>query len=167
MNRKQFLQAGLFAGGAALLGAGRVAAQSSGDPFSADQITEFVFAAHSDLEKTTKIADETPLILNCANQLAKGDFETALGGASHMGRRDIADALVARGARMDLFNLAFLGFDTFVEEMVTRSPQYLRAYGPHGFTLLHHAKVGKREKLASWLQKKGLTEDHIKVFSAP
>ena len=166
MNRKQFIHAGLLTGGAALLGSGPISAQAESTVFSAEQIDEFVSAAHGDFRRTKKILDENPLILNCASQLAKGDFETALGGASHMGRRDIADLLVEKGARTDLFNLTFLGFNDFVKELVTRSPQYLRSYGPHGFTLLHHAKVGKHVDLANWLQGRGLEEDLIEVFAS-
>ena len=165
MNRKEFIHAGLLTGGAALLGCGSLSAQEKPAVFTAEQIDEFVGAAHRDLDETRRILDANPLILNCANQRAKGDFETALGGASHMGRKDIADLLVERGARADLFNLAFLGFTDFVKQMVDRSPQYLRSYGPHGFTLLHHAKVGKQTGLAGWLQERGLEEGRIDVFS--
>jgi len=77
-----------------------------------------------------------------------------------------ADVRREIGARTDLFNLTFLGFSDFVKELVTRSPQYLRSYGPHGFTLLHHAKVGKHVDLASWLQGRGLEEDLIEVFAS-
>ncbi len=83
-----------------------------------------------------------------------------------MGRRDIADLLVEKGARTDLFSLTFLGFDDFVKAQVTHSPQYLKSYGPHGFTLLHHAKVGRHVNLASWLQGRGLEEDLIEVFAS-
>jgi hypothetical protein len=82
-----------------------------------------------------------------------------------MGRRDIADLLVGAGARTDIFNLAFLGFADFVKELVTRSPQYLQSYGPHGFTLLHHARVGEHPGLATWLQERGLEDDLIEVFT--
>ena len=164
MNRKQFIHTGLLTGGAVFLGCGPVSAQTESTLFSAEEINEFVSAAHGDFGKTKRILDRTPLILNCASQLAKGDFETALGGASHMGRRDIADLLVERGARTDLFNLTFLGFTDFVKELIIRSPQYLRSYGPHGFTLLHHAKVGEHTDFANWLQDQGLEEDLIEVF---
>ena len=60
--------------------------------------------------KTKKIVYAKRLLLNFANQFKKGDFETAVGGASHMGRKDIADMLVGRFARLDIFNLTFLGY---------------------------------------------------------
>jgi len=127
--------------------------------FEAEEIDEFVGAAHGNVEKTIKIIETKPLILNCASQIAKGDFETALGGASHMGRKDIADVLIAHGARMDIFNFTFLGFTDFVKDLLEKYLQLLQSYGPHGFTLLHHAKVGGHEVFAEWLQEKGLNKD--------
>jgi len=34
-----------------------------------------------------------------------------------MGRRDIADLLVSKGARLDIFNYTFLGNDDFVKKI--------------------------------------------------
>ncbi|MGI9552583.1 MAG: hypothetical protein ACR2MT_15380 [Aurantibacter sp.] len=127
-----------------------------------DEITEFVFAAHNDFDKTKAMVQKNPVILNAANQFTKGDFETALGGASHMGRDDIAKMLVARGARMDIFNLTFLGFTDVVKNLIEANPQYLMAPGPHGFNLLHHANVGKHTEFAEWLRDQGLEETRFK-----
>lgn len=161
MNRKTFLRQNLLLGGAITMGAGTALAgteKHQDDLFDYDLILEFVFAAHKSLEETKKILDKYPMLLNCTSQFKKGDFETAVGGASHMGRRDIADFLISRGARLDIFNYAFLGYDDFVMKLVTDHPNFLNAPGPHGFTLLHHAEVGKRKDLAEWLQSKGLTQ---------
>lgn len=162
MKRKEFLKTGFFAGGIVAAGPFLNLPGRENELFDAEEIRELVFAAHKDLDATKKIIEAKPLLLNCTNQAKKGDFETAVGGASHMGRRDIADLLVAKGARLDIFNYAFLGYTDFVMKLITDYPQLLRAPGPHGFTLLHHAKVGKHEDLMSWLQEKGLTENHFK-----
>ncbi len=130
--------------------------QEKKDLFTSELILDFVFAAHKSLETTKKILEEHPLLLNCTSQFTKGDFETAVGGASHMGRKDIATYLVSKGARLDIFNLAFLGFDDIVKQMITEHPHLLYAPGPHGFNLLHHAQVGKHAELVAWLQSKGL-----------
>lgn len=129
---------------------------------SLEEIKEFVFAAHKDLDTTKKIIEDKPLLLNCTNQSKKGDFETAIGGASHMGRRDIADLLLSKGARLDIFNYAFLGYSDFVIKLVTDYPNLLNSPGPHGFTLLHHAKVGENSELEEWLISQGLTETWFK-----
>ena len=163
MNRKSFLK-NTFATvcGLTLTSSFMMKNTQENEIFSPEEITEFVFAAHKDFEATKKIIEAKPLLLNCTNQFKKGDFETALGGASHMGKRDIADLLVSKGARMDIFNQAFLGLTDTVKQMVEAYPQLLKAPGPHGFTLLHHAKVGKQDDLFAWLQEKGLTETHFK-----
>lgn len=162
MKRKTFLQKGLLGAGLLFAGYTGFTQDRTSENFSLEEVQEFVFAAHKDFEKVKKILTEKPLILNCANQAKRGDFETAMGGASHMGRRDIADLLVERGARLDIFNHCFLGHIDLVKSMIKTSPHYLNAYGPHGFTLLHHAKVGKHDEFAKWLVDQGLRESHFK-----
>ncbi|MEO0528338.1 MAG: hypothetical protein AAFZ89_13990, partial [Bacteroidota bacterium] len=125
MNRKKFIKKGLVVGGVALSAPGVIIAGTQDIPkdgFDQEAIREFVFAAHKNLDETKKIVEATPLLLNCTNQGKKGDFETAIGGASHMGRRDIADLLVSKGARLDIFNYAFLGYDDFIRKVITNHP---------------------------------------------
>ena len=158
MKRKEFLRKSALTGGSLLMGS-RFNYSNSSSLFDADEIDEFVGAAHNSLDETRKIIDAKPLILNCASQLAKGDFETAVGGASHMGRKDIADLLVSRGARLDIFNFTFLGFTDFSKELINKHPELLNSYGPHGFTLLHHANVGGHTDFGNWLKEKGLIKE--------
>ncbi|MEK6154042.1 hypothetical protein WIW50_12305 [Flavobacteriaceae bacterium 3-367] len=165
MDRKNFIKKSALLGGMALSAPYLVTAnqmQPQDNLYSTEAILEFVFAAHKSLEETKKIIEAHPLLLNCTSQFKKGDFETAMGGACHMGRRDIAELLLAKGARMDIFNYAFLGYDDFIRKITTDHPHLLNAPGPHGFTLLHHAEVGGRAKLADWLRSKGLTEKMFK-----
>lgn len=165
MNRKQFIQNGILAAGALSASPFAFGLQQDEDKdFTLEEIKEFVFAAHNDFDKTKAIIEKKPLLLNCMNQAKKGDFESALGGASHMGREDIANLLVERGARMDIFSMVFLGFHQIVKDMIDKYPQYLNAPGPHGFTLLHHARVGKHADLVTWLEEKGLKEDRFEDY---
>ena len=161
MNRNNFLKKSVVSGGI-LLTAPTILIGRQRDVISAEEISEFVGAAHNSFEKTKKIVEAKPLILNCTSQLARGDFETAIGGASHMGLREIADLLVSKGARMDIFNYTFLGYDDFVRKLITDYPNLLNAPGPHGFTLLHHAKAGGHSNMEEWLMEKGLTKTHFK-----
>lgn len=161
MKRSTFLKKGLLAGGA-VFSAGHLIAQEERPLFSKEDIYDFVAAAHNDLDKVKELYEKQPLILNCTNQIRRGDFETAMGGASHMGRKDIADFLLSKGARMDIFSYAFLGYKDFVKQQIETSPQLLHSPGPHGFTLLHHAKVGGHEDLMDWIKEKGLTETFVK-----
>ncbi|MEO9805246.1 MAG: hypothetical protein ABJF04_18455 [Reichenbachiella sp.] len=162
MDRGTFIKKGILAASGLAVLPSPSFASPQGEVFDKQEIKDFVFAAHKDFEETKRIVEQKPLILNCTNQPQRGDFETAVGGASHMGRRDIADLLVSKGARLDIFNYAFLGYDEFIMKLLTDYPNLLKAPGPHGFTLLHHANVGDRGNLASWLQEKGLTETFIK-----
>ncbi len=54
------------------------------------------------------LGDE-PRLANATWDWGGGDWESALGAAGHMGRRDIAELLLAHGARLDLFVAAMLG----------------------------------------------------------
>lgn len=103
---------------------------------------DFVIFAHSDLEMTRKLLDREPGLLNAAIDWGAGDYETALGGASHMGRVDIVNFLLEKGSRPDLFCMAMLGKLEAVKAMLDAQPQLIDAKGPHGFSLHFHAQVG-------------------------
>jgi hypothetical protein len=103
---------------------------------------DFVIYAHSDLSMVQKLLDREPGLLNSAIDWGAGDWETALGGASHMGRRDIVEFLLGRGARIDLFCAAMLGQLDAVKAFLTFQPALIDAKGPHGFSLHFHAQVG-------------------------
>src|SRR5262249_23486945 len=68
-----------------------------------------------------------------------------LGGASHMGRRDITEFLLERGARIDIFCAAMLGQLEAVRSFLALQPRLIDAKGPHGFTLHFHAQVGGKD----------------------
>jgi hypothetical protein len=114
----------------------------SPDPLAAALVKEFVGKAHSNFEGTKALLAEHPALLNATWDWGGGDFETGLGGASHMGSRDIAEFLIGRGARMDLFTAVMLGRLEIVTAMLTAYPALVRSRGPHGLSLLHHAREG-------------------------
>ncbi len=103
---------------------------------------DFVIFAHSEFNETKMLLDRYPEVLNASIDWGGGDFETAMGGASHMGRRDIVELLLERGARPDLFTLAMLGQLDAVRSLLTLQPKLIDAKGPHGFSLHFHAQVG-------------------------
>lgn len=106
---------------------------------------DFVIYAHSDLEMVKKLLEKEPALLNATMDWGGGDWETGLGGASHMGRRDIVEYLLAKGARIDLFCAAMMGRLDAVKSFLTLEPRLIDAWGPHGFSLHFHAQVGGRE----------------------
>jgi hypothetical protein len=103
---------------------------------------DFVIFAHSDLEKVKMLLDREPGLINASIDWGAGDWETALGGASHMGKKDIVEFLLSRGARIDLFCAAMMGQLEAVKAFLTLQPTLIDAKGPHGFSLHFHAQVG-------------------------
>src|SRR6266700_2711055 len=104
-----------------------------------DLVKEFVGNAHGNLERVTELLEQEPALLNATWDWGGGDWETGLGAASHMGRKDIANYLLARGARLDIFAAAMLGHLEIVQAIVQAYPDASQWRGPHGISLLIHA----------------------------
>ena len=111
-------------------------------------IHDFVANAHSDLERVETFLEREPGLINAAWDWGDGDWETALGAAAHMGRRDIAQLLLRHGARLDLFAAAMLGEGEIVEAIIKAFPSMSQARGPHGISLLTHAQAGGEQAAA-------------------
>jgi hypothetical protein len=111
-------------------------------PLDPGLVQQFVGKAHGDLDYVRKALAEHPTFLNAATDWGGGDWETALGAAAHVGRRDIALHLIERGARVDIFAAAMLGWLDVVKAIVAQQPAAFTAPGPHGIPLLVHAKAG-------------------------
>jgi len=105
-------------------------------------VQDFVRAAHGNLDKVTALVSERPTLVNAVWDWGSGDWESGLGAAAHTGRREIAEFLLARGARMDVFAAAMLGHLDLVRAHLAAVPDALTAAGPHGIPLLTHAKMG-------------------------
>jgi hypothetical protein len=108
-------------------------------------VQDFVIYAHSELDMVKKLLEREPLLVNATIDWGGGDWESGLGGASHMGRRDIVEYLLAHGARIDIFCAAMMGRLDAVKSFLTLQPALIDARGPHGFTLHFHAQVGGPE----------------------
>ena len=111
-------------------------------PLDPELVQALVLNAHSDLDAVRGLLDREPALVNAAWDWGAGDWETGLGAAAHMGRRDIATFLLDRGARLDLFAAAVLGELEIVLSILTAFPQLRDAAGPHGIPLLAHAEAG-------------------------
>lgn len=117
-------------------------------------LQDFIIYAHSDLEMTRKLLDREPMLINGMMDWGKGDWESALGGASHMGRHDIVGFLLERGARIDIFCAAMMGQLEAVKAFLTLQPKLIDARGPHGFNLYFHAQLAGKdaERMVAYLQ---------------
>jgi hypothetical protein len=105
-------------------------------------VQAFVSNAHGDLDEVQALLAEEPRLVNAAWDWGGGDWETALGAAAHMGRRQIALFLLEHGARLDIFAAAMLGYFDIVSAVLSDFPEMRNAIGPHGILLVEHARVG-------------------------
>ena len=108
-------------------------------------VQDFVGKAHADLEGVKELLMREPALINSAWDWGGGDWETGLGAAAHMGRRDIATYLLENGARLDLFAAAMLGNLDIVKATLETYPPALDTPGPHGIPLIAHAQAGGHE----------------------
>ena len=126
-------------------------------PIDSQLVQQFVGKAHGDFDAVKQLLADTPSLLNAAWDWGGGDWETALGAAAHMGRRDIALFLVERGARVDIFAAAMLGWLDVVKAIISSAPTARNAKGPHGIPLQAHAAAGKEpaQAVLEFLQRPG------------
>jgi hypothetical protein len=117
-------------------------------------VQDFVIYAHMDLDMVKKLLEKEPGLINATMDWGGGDWESGLGGASHMGRRDIVEFLLEKGARIDIFCAAMMGQLDAVKSFLKLQPKLIDAKGPHGFSLHFHAQVGGKEseKVLDYLQ---------------
>src|SRR5262245_7118953 len=92
---------------------------------------EMVIAAHGNLPRVKELVSRWPTLAKAAIDWGYGDWEDALGAASHVGRREIADLLIANGARPTLLSAAMLGQLDVVKAMIAACPGVERVHGAH------------------------------------
>lgn len=152
MKRRKFASAGLSA-----LGFAPLFAQQADPPSGAirpepkrgprqdlDLVKDFVVAAHNDanLDRIKELVAREPKLVLAAHDWGDGDWETGLGGASHIGSRKMAQYLLSQGARIDSFCAAMLAQREVVAALVAANPSIATTKGPHGYTLLYHVAIG-------------------------
>lgn len=117
-------------------------------------VADFVIYAHMDIDMTKKLLDKEPMLINAMMDWGNGDWESALGGASHMGNRPMVEMLLERGARMDIFCAAMMGQLEAVKSFLTLQPKLIDARGPHGFNLHFHGQLAGKDadKMVEYLQ---------------
>jgi hypothetical protein len=124
---------------------GAVASGGAPDSFPAQDpavVREMVAVSHGNVARVRELVSKRPALARAAWDWGYGDWETALGAASHVGNREIAGILVANGAHPTIFSAAMLGQLEVVKSFVAAAPGIQRTRGPHGITLLAHASAG-------------------------
>lgn len=105
-------------------------------------VREMVGVSHGNIARVRELLERQPALARAAYDWGFGDWETALGAASHVGHRAIAELLLAHGARPSIFSAAMLGQIDVVKAFVTAWPGVQKIKGPHGITLMAHARAG-------------------------
>lgn len=105
-------------------------------------VHEMVMVAHFDLKRVQQLVEAKPSLSRAAWDWGFGDWEDALGAASHMGNRPIAEYLLSKGARPTVFSAAMLGQLDVVKTFIATQQGLQRTRGPHSISLLAHAKAG-------------------------
>jgi hypothetical protein len=117
-------------------------------------IKEMVGVSHGNIARVKELLAARPTLSRAAWDWGFGDWEDALGAASHVGNREIADVLLAHGARPSIFSAAMLGQLEVVKAFVAAAPGIEATPGPHGITLLRHATAGgpRAQAVADYLK---------------
>jgi hypothetical protein len=132
-------------------------------------VAELVGVAHFNEQRVKELVKSYPELVNSCWDWGFGDWETALGAASHTGQREIAEFLLANGSRIDVFSAAMLGMTNVVRSFVEARPGIQRTLGPHGISLLAHAKAGGTEsaKTHAYLESLGDAGQGLQVTPLP
>jgi len=103
---------------------------------------EIVGVAHRDLARVKELVTTHPSLAKASWDWGFGDWETALGSASHVGNRPIAEFLLEQGAPPTIFSASMLGQLDVVKAYAAAMPNIHLLRGPHGIPLAAHARAG-------------------------
>src|SRR5439155_10784106 len=142
-SRRRFLQIAAIAVpvGAALDERAASASANVADAFPSqprELVEEMVVVAHGNVARVKELVGRQPTLAKATFDWGFGDWETALGAASHVGNREIAELLLANGAHPSIFSAAMLGQLDVVKAFVAASSGVQKRGGRHGISLVRH-----------------------------
>ena len=105
-------------------------------------VREAVGVSHRDLKRLQELVERQPALARASIDWGFGDWEACIDAASHVGNKPIAEFLLANGARPTIFCAAMLGQLDVVKAFIAARPGVQRNLGPHGLTLMWHARQG-------------------------
>jgi hypothetical protein len=108
----------------------------------ADAVKEIVTVAHGNVARVKEMVTARPALARASWDWGYGDWETPIDAASHVGNRPIAELLIASGARPTIFTAVMMGQLALVKGFIDASPGIQRTRGPHGLTMVAHARAG-------------------------
>ena len=127
---------------------------------------EIVGASHGRTDRVRELLREDAGLAGAAWNWGFGDWETAIGAASHVGRADIIEILVAHGARPTIFTLATLDNVDALRAILDTMPDASNLEGPHSISLFDHARAGKAERVMEFLEARGLKPERAFIERA-
>jgi uncharacterized protein len=126
-------------------------------------VEECVGAAHGDFDKVRDLVERHPGLVN-----ARAPWnETPVEAATQLGRRDIIEYLLGRGAPLDLFTACVLGRRDVVEAELAADPARARARGVHELPTLYFAAIGGQREVAELLLAAGAGVNDAAPSAAP
>jgi hypothetical protein len=105
-------------------------------------VREIVTVSHGQIARVKELVALRPALAKATYDWGFGDWESCIDAASHVGNREIAEFLLANGARPTIFSAAMLGHLDAVKAYIAASPGIQKIKGPHSITLLRHAMAG-------------------------
>ena len=105
-------------------------------------VKDAVGASHGNFARIRELVEKQPAMARASIDWGFGDWETCIDAAAHVGNKPIADFLLAHGARPTIFSAAMMGQLDTVKAFVAARPGLQKTLGPHGITLMSHAKAG-------------------------
>ena len=105
-------------------------------------VKDVVALSHSNLGRVKEMVQQHPALAKASWDWGYGDHETALGAASHVGQRAIAELLLENGAPPTLFSATMLGQLDIVKAFIAATPGLQKIRGPHSLSLMVHARAG-------------------------
>jgi ankyrin repeat protein len=120
-----------------------------------EYIQTFVMPAHGNLAKVKEMLLADPRLLDA---MYEPWGETALGAASHVGNRPIAEYLLEQGAKLTIYTAAMLGTQDDVAAFLANDPDLINSGGAHNIPLMFHAALSGDLALMQFLAEKGNTQ---------
>lgn len=108
-------------------------------------VKEVVGASHGNLKRVQDLVTRQPALARASIDWGFGDWETCIDAAAHVGNKPIAEFLLVNGARPTIFSAAMMGQLDVVKAFCAARPGIQSTLGPHGITLMAHARAGGPE----------------------
>lgn len=105
-------------------------------------VREVVVVSHGQIARVKELVALHPALAKATYDWGFGDWESCIDAASHVGNREIAEFLLANGARPTIFSEAMLGHLDAVKAGIAAAPGIQKIKGPHSITLMRHAMAG-------------------------